>query len=144
MKALWWSFGGLLFLVGGLLWYKSFMLERNVDFLFTRVLGNGNIDKAFQNGDPVLQASYSREAFRAFAEENPHLFRRANVTAKEVVWRKRGNELFVILKAQVESEGRTFDVDYYCRPTEQQQWRLLGIVPGLNAAIPRNVELAEH
>lgn len=139
MKAALWTVGILLFVTGGLVWYKGYMLERNVDFLFDEVLASGNVEGAYQNGDPVFQAIYAREVFVKFAEHNPDLFRRPNVSALEVVWQKQRNDLYVVLRTQVQSGAGGSAVEYYCRPADRNRWRLVGIVPGLDAAIPKNL-----
>lgn len=144
LKSALWVVGLLLFSVGVLLGYNRFMMARNVEFLFQQVLGEGDLDAAYRNGDPSFQMVYSREAFRQVVCERPELLQRDRVVGREVVWRKGKNELYVVVKAEVDGAGGNSPVDYYCRPAGVNQWRLVGIDPGLDAAIPKALSVANR
>jgi hypothetical protein len=133
---------GLVFLVvfGGLTLYNRAMLARSADLLFEQVLAGGDVETAWRQADPRLQAFYPREVFRDFARRRPALFTRDRLTAREILWRSAHGELCVVVRARVDESPGPAEVRFYCSRSEHTGFRLLGIEPDLTAAVPGNLE----
>jgi hypothetical protein len=135
-------FTGLV-LAGGA-WYKAFMLGRNMDRLCRDVLADGDVDMAYKRAHAQLQAPYPREAFLEYARRSPGVFQREKLTGLEVRWLTGASGLYVVLTARVAEDGGEAEVSYYCLATGNQTFRLVGIAPGLDAAVPPNLKLWEN
>lgn len=119
--------------------YNRAMLARDADHLFTRVLASGDLPALHRGADPRFQAAYSIEVLQFLAEQNPGLFQRGSIEVLDTTWLGHDADLYVALKARV---GGAL-VRYVCRPTHQGGWRLVGIEPGLEAVIPRELTLLQ-
>jgi hypothetical protein len=132
--------GGLFLLVFALRWYNRAMLAKDVDHLYEHVLARGNAEAAYQSADVDFRALYPREVFLDFARRHPNLFARDKLTGVEVQWRTYKNQLFVVITTRVDEGEETVEVQFYCRQGSRANSRLIGISPGLLAAVPRNLE----
>ena len=117
--------------------YNRAMLEKDVDHLFQTVLADGDLAAAYEHADARFRATVPWPDFQAFAANHPHWFERSQVQGVEVQWRRHEGGLYVVMRTQVRGEP----VDFYCRPGERGDWKLVGIHPGLIAAAPRAVLL---
>jgi hypothetical protein len=131
-------------LLAGATWYKAFMLGRNLDRLGRDVLADGDVELAYQRAHPQLQALYPREAFVEYARRNSGVFRRERLTGVEVRWMTGTAGLYVVLAARVAEAGGDAEVCYYCLATGNHSVRLIGIAPGLDAAVPPDLRPWEH
>jgi len=116
--------------------YNRWMLERDVDHLFRHVLAEGNVATAYKHADATFQAMVPWPDFFTLAQDKPHWFQRDQLHGVEVVWMMQGENLYVVMKTQVDGA----DVDFYCKPGERGNWRLAGIAPGMTAALPKNLK----
>ena len=126
--------------LAGLAWYKRAVAGINVDGLWEKVLAEGNADAAWRKADPRFQALYPREVFLQHARRHPALFDRDKLTGAGVVWLTRAGDLVVVIKTRVDEGSGPEEVIYYCSRSEWSGFRLLGIEPGLKAAVPAGLE----
>jgi hypothetical protein len=134
---------GLIFtglLLAGAAWYNSFMMGQHLDRLGHDVLADGDAETAYRRAHPQLQALYPREAFLEFARQRPSVFRRDKLTGVEVRWLTGAGGLYAVLTARVQEDEGEAEVVYYCVQTGTQTFRLIGIAPGLDAAVPPRLE----
>jgi hypothetical protein len=129
-------FAGVAVFLGAVHLYNRWMLERDVDHLYRYVLAEGNVAAAYQHADATFKAMVPWPDFFALAQDKPHWFERKHLHGVEVVWMMQGDNLYVVMKTRVDDA----DVDFYCRPAERGNWRLAGIVPGLTAALPKDLK----
>jgi hypothetical protein len=128
-------------LVAALRWYRQGMMDTHVDHLCGAVLAGGDLNAAYNAADPRFQALCPREAFLDFAKRRPALFDRGKLTGVDLTWEDAGGETVAVLRARADDGGREEDVTYYCsRGTFG--FRLLGVEPGLTAAVPRGLRPA--
>jgi hypothetical protein len=124
--------------IAGLRWYKRAMLANDVDHLHQHVLVGGDLNAAYSIADPRFQALCPREVFLDYARRRPAVFDRRKLTGVELVWMKSKDDTVVVLRARVD-EGETEDeVSFYCTQGTFG-FRLLGVSPGLAAAVPRDL-----
>jgi hypothetical protein len=126
--------------LAGLAWYKRAVLGLSVDSLWEKVLAEGNAEAAWRRADPRFQALYPREVFLQHARRHPALFDRGKLAGAEVVWLTKSGDLVVVVKARVDEGSGPEEVSYYCSRSEWSGFRLLGIEPGLKAAVPAGLE----
>ncbi|MCI0381207.1 MAG: hypothetical protein L0215_26785 [Gemmataceae bacterium] len=120
-------------LFAGLAWYNRIMLDKDVDFLFQHVLAQGDAEVAYRHADVHFRALYPYRDFTDFVESNPSFFERDKVNGKTVEWLRDSGGMVVVLTALVDAA----EVKYFCRPMERGEWRLVGIAPGLERAVPK-------
>lgn len=116
--------------------YHRAMLAKDADHLFMHVLAAGDLEVLHRHADVRFQAAYPVEILREFARKSPQLFQREQIQAQEIQWQTHGGDLYVVLRAKVAGA----EVRYVSAPSEQRSWRLVGIDPGLDVAIPRGLK----
>jgi hypothetical protein len=115
--------------------YNRAMLEKDVDHLYQTVLADGDLAAAYDHADPRFRAAVAWPDFQAVAANHPHWFDRSQLRGVEVLWRTHQGGLYVVMRTRAGGEA----VDFYCRPGERGDWKLVGIGPGLSGAVPPNV-----
>jgi hypothetical protein len=130
----------LLLGVAGLAWYNQAMLAADVDHLYRHVLASGDPAAAHANADLRFQAAYPREFFLHYADQHPGLFDRSRLRGVEVVWMADGGQLIIVVKIRVDGDPTLSEATFYCRHTDNSEYRLLGIAPDLMAAVPKNLQ----
>ncbi len=129
--------GVLAVLLGGLWAANRVALESQTDQLFRDLLGGGDPAVAYRLSDANFQGMYSQEAFLDYARQNPQVFQRDEISAKDIAWlRTPSRSLYVMIKTRVAAK----EVSFYCRPSERHAWKLVGIDPDLMAAVPENLK----
>jgi hypothetical protein len=131
-------FAVLLFLSAS--WYKRFMLNKNLDQLYEQLLAENDPATAYRRAHPQLQGLYPQAAFEDFARRNRRFFMREKLTVTDVQWQSGSGGLYVVLTARVAVDGGTEDVSYYGLAADSRTFRLVGISPGLDAALPPDLK----
>jgi hypothetical protein len=122
--------------------YNEAMLANDVDMLHRQILAAGNADAAYDGADPRFQAFYPREVLLRFFADHPGALDRARLSGREVQWLRASGDLVTLVKVGVEDDPKLAEVVFYCTHVGNNEYRLLGIAPGLTAAVPGNLKPA--
>jgi hypothetical protein len=131
-------FAGLLFFSAS--WYKRFMFNKNLDQLFQQMLANGDPEAAYKRAHPQFQGLYPLAAYEEFVRHNPSVFIRDKLTVTDVQWLNGSGGLYVVLTAHVAGDRGAKEVSYYGLAADSRTFRLVGISPGLDAALPLDLK----
>jgi hypothetical protein len=132
----------LVFSIGGacgLVWYHFNRLQNGLDRVYREALANGDADAAYDSADEAFRQKYGRDEFRAFLPACVPPVPWRKVTATEFIRTIHHDQEYAVLEIEVTESDRTFVYGIYCKVAENEQLRLIGILPRMGAAIPSDV-----